>query len=302
MQATKGVDAEKLPEMQAIAALIRKGEIQTARSQIAQYLRTSNGNPAAFYLLSMVEPDPSRQVAALERALSLDPYYERARKRLASIGPAAAPTPEKPPRRNILPALLVLIVIAGIVGVGGYLFVQSKAGENAFVYVCQMDGLDKESKLSCTQLVAEFMGTPVVGAAVNTCASTYNVYLAENQRKSFTVCVGDKSGISATANIILTNVAATLTQAAIPPTRTPYPTSSPVPPTATVSPADRERAKALIVKYCGTVPGLDCDSYIKTYLGDDKDVVNAFYCAAAWGEGTDKFGRCIKDLHGMKAP
>jgi hypothetical protein len=96
----------KLPErLREAARLITQGEIATARTILAAYLKQNPESDDGWLLLSLAVDDLKRQVQCLEKALAINSNNQRAMQRLESLRmtdqpPTPIPTPEReaPPR------------------------------------------------------------------------------------------------------------------------------------------------------------------------------------------------------------
>lgn len=128
----RGIDAEKSPELRAISTEIKAGNQAIARSKLSAHLKANPDDPAAYYVASMLAVSEAQRIGLLEKALSLDPTYERARVKLESIRPVAPPVaaatlppspvkPAKPARSSgvllwaiALTATAVAVLFAGL--------------------------------------------------------------------------------------------------------------------------------------------------------------------------------------------
>lgn len=313
----RGIEGERLPELQQIAAHLKAGDQQTAHTKLAAYLKANPDNPAALYLATMLTPDVQRQIDLLQRALKIDPTYERVRKKLDSLAPArnefehlepapaASTIPAKPPaprkRRNPLVYILLILVALPLGVYLGNTFVLTPmlkpssdnlgtatarigARTNLILY-CKIAGRQGDD---CDAFADRVLIIPEMADAVVMCESLLGTSPTRIEWNSFGACM-----VGAT-DIVGTQIATRL------PTKTPEPSRTPFPPTPTVSPADREKSKGFLTTYCGSIPGMNCEEYVKTYLVDDADVLHILYCGAVYDPRAARFGSCVKDLSGQK--
>jgi len=68
-------------------AVARSGETREAQLLVAAILESSPDNAQAWYLMSHLVESPARRAVYLYKAVSLDPYHERARAELAQFPP-----------------------------------------------------------------------------------------------------------------------------------------------------------------------------------------------------------------------
>jgi tetratricopeptide (TPR) repeat protein len=81
------------PQLQFAAQLISNGYINEAKQIITQVIKVNDKNADAWYLAASIMEDPARQIQALERALTINPQHERAKRALAQLrSTPAAPT------------------------------------------------------------------------------------------------------------------------------------------------------------------------------------------------------------------
>jgi hypothetical protein len=69
-------------------SIARSGETREAQLLVAAILENSPDDPQAWYLMSHLVESPARRAVYLYKAVSLDPYNERAKAELAQFPPA----------------------------------------------------------------------------------------------------------------------------------------------------------------------------------------------------------------------
>ena len=103
------MDKELPSNLRESARLITQGDLTTARTVLAAYLKENPTSDDGWLLLSLAIEDPKRQVQCLEKALVLNPDNQRARQRLATlkqpkspqpISAIESPLPEDPPTKR----------------------------------------------------------------------------------------------------------------------------------------------------------------------------------------------------------
>jgi hypothetical protein len=84
-----------LPEsLKESARYITQGDVASARTLLAAYLKENPSSDDGWLLLSLAVEDPARQVQCLKKALALNPENNRAKQRLASLMEPEAPKPD----------------------------------------------------------------------------------------------------------------------------------------------------------------------------------------------------------------
>jgi pimeloyl-ACP methyl ester carboxylesterase len=83
------MDQSTLIELRKARDLLQAGKSEEARPILARIIQQDPGAEHAWYLLSYAVTDPQKQRYALEQVLRINPDYEKARRRLASLGGAS---------------------------------------------------------------------------------------------------------------------------------------------------------------------------------------------------------------------
>jgi peptide/nickel transport system permease protein len=94
---TRGTADKTLPiDLPEVKLLHETGNVEVARDILRAFLKVNPDHPQAWYLWSFVDPLVRGQVAALRQAISIDPDFEAARRRLLklkSLQPIQIPSP-----------------------------------------------------------------------------------------------------------------------------------------------------------------------------------------------------------------
>src|SRR4051794_35894148 len=88
-----------------IYRMIKNGELDWAREQLQQFLRSNPSNPDALYLTTFLTSDDSRKIAICRRVLEIDPGHSAATKLLKRLTapvdfPGDLDVENVPPRQN----------------------------------------------------------------------------------------------------------------------------------------------------------------------------------------------------------
>ena len=87
----------ELPQnLKQAARFITEGDVTSARTMLANYLKQNPTSDDAWLLLSLSVEDPAKQILCLEKALSINPDNQRARQRLNSVREASLPKTSQP--------------------------------------------------------------------------------------------------------------------------------------------------------------------------------------------------------------
>lgn len=83
-------------ELRKAARYIAQGDLSSARTLLANFLKHTPSSDDGWLLLSLSLEDPDKQILCLERALSLNPENQRAQQRLNSLRSSSPPAVTQP--------------------------------------------------------------------------------------------------------------------------------------------------------------------------------------------------------------
>jgi hypothetical protein len=108
-----------------ITSLLKARDYEQARAELNAFLKANPDQPEAWYLMSFAVGERARQIAALERAIKLDPSFAKASMRLNKLMSAGVAQPAARSSRRIGLLLIGVMVLGAILLVAVLLILPS---------------------------------------------------------------------------------------------------------------------------------------------------------------------------------